>query len=370
MDPDQSQPNEEQRFAERLRIELAELKRQVADTEAVSPETLARIAQISALIPPETPPPKRWPLAAVFVVTGVMLSVLFFVRLPSSRIEVTIRTSELSLRTANDYSYPMPERLLSVELGPANAIDANCASEDANGTFDLENAKDSASDISIAPIRLPAHTLVTISHMGSGGRHQLNVIPPDKAALGDLDLTLAGKWRGQIGSCKLATVLSPMRAVKLRPPTGEPLYVAMTPRAKAHAQITGLAVDDLSLVTVDNTGTEVAGRVGSHLKSGTLRFPSIGDKSRALREGENFRMLRARGDIQLLTIGPDAITFRFSGIVDGLTTDGRNLMPTCFDWLSGQHGLVSLWGALLYVAGVVFAILHWWRPRTFSRESH
>jgi hypothetical protein len=286
-----------------------------------------------------------------------VLSALFFARLPNTKIEVVAQTSELSLRTATGYSFPMPERLLQVDLGPVTAVDAGCESEGANGTFALNNVSSTAGDISIAPIRLPVRTQVTIAHMGSGGRHQLNFIPPDKAAVGDLDVALTGNWGGRIGNCALPTT-APVRAVKLRSHAGEPLFVAMTPRADSMVPLTGLAVDNLSLVTIDNTGAEVAGRMGSHLKSGMLRFPSIGESARALREGEIFRMLRARGDLQLLTVGPDAITFRFSGTVDGLTTDGRNLMPTCFEWLSGQHGLVSLWGALLYVAGVVFTTIH------------
>ena len=73
---------------------------------------------------------------------------------------------------------------------------------------------------------------------------------------------------------------------------------------------------------------------------------------------------RAQGEVRTLRLQEDHIELKFHGRVRGMTLGSgegsRSYMPTWLEWLRERHSLSLLWGAALYLFGLVTIVLRWW----------
>ena len=125
-------------------------------------------------------------------------------------------------------------------------------------------------------------------------------------------------------------------------------------------QATGLSFSrvDQSLDPVNT----ILRRVSS-IKSGTLYLESLGGQERAVRDGESLEFDESSGIIRSLRLTDAGLVLRFRGTVSGMRTGWgdaqRTLMPSLLEWLKAQHGLSLLWGAALYVLGILVSLMKW-----------
>jgi len=128
-----------------------------------------------------------------------------------------------------------------------------------------------------------------------------------------------------------------------------------------------LLADSLSLFHVDehvDLEHTIVRRISTVL-SGTLYFESLGGKEYRLRPGQEIRFETSEGEIRTLELKDDHIALAFQGRVQGMTTGSDtsriSLMPTYLEWLSARHGLSLLWGSTLYIFGIIFSVIRWWK---------
>jgi hypothetical protein len=91
---------------------------------------------------------------------------------------------------------------------------------------------------------------------------------------------------------------------------------------------------------------------------------SLNDQERKLRSGEAIHFEHTQGEFRTLRLQDDHIEMKFHGRVRGMAIgsgeSSRSLMPTWLEWLRARHSLSLLWGAALYLFGLVTVVLRWW----------
>ena len=126
-------------------------------------------------------------------------------------------------------------------------------------------------------------------------------------------------------------------------------------------------IERLALRRVDEFGDRGLSivRTISTIVSGTLFFESLNSLQRPLRSGEALRFERSSGEMRTVRLEPGHLTMSFHGWVGGMKTGSdespRSLMPTWLDWLRARHGLSLLWGTSVYLFGIGFAVVRWFR---------
>jgi hypothetical protein len=96
-----------------------------------------------------------------------------------------------------------------------------------------------------------------------------------------------------------------------------------------------------------------------------LYFTELNSREYPLRIGEGLQFEQSGGQMRDLTMEDGQLALKFHGYVREMTTgweeSRENLMPSWLEWLSARHGLTLLWGTTLYIFGVAFGVLRWWK---------
>jgi hypothetical protein len=105
----------------------------------------------------------------------------------------------------------------------------------------------------------------------------------------------------------------------------------------------------------------------SAIQSGTLYLESLNGSEYRLRSGQVLEFDEFEGQIRSLQLADNLITMQVHGRVRGMRTgvgsSERSLMPTVLEWLSARHGLSLLWGATLYLFGILAGVIRWWNGK-------
>lgn len=335
-------------------------------------DRLARVIHLrqSTQLPLRRP---RWPLIAALAITLLFVSVLLFVRVPETEIELEVVLSEASFVSAAPQSLTdvlnvsmlgvsglreihLPEQVQRAPRPdePAGAIRlAPIASGERQGS------------ISLAALALPDRTRVWIHSTDVPNRYRVSLtgsdVPIEVAVNGPIHV-------GWPGSSSERIDFETPRPIRLQGGS-EQVDVDLTiPGDQKGGFAPPLSVTNLAFFRIDEfTDRErtIARRI-STIRAGTLYLESLDGRAHVLRPGEALEFASARGDIRKLRLEDDGVVLEFHGRVRGMQSGSgegvrRSLMPTSLEWLQARHGLTLLWGTTFYLFGLVAGLLRWWR---------
>jgi hypothetical protein len=329
-------------------------------------------AAVRAPTAPVTAPPNRWLPALVFFTTLVVASVLLFVRVPTTTVELNGTFTGLGFVAAQQQPLGRPMRVAA--LGVAGAREVRFPEEvpsvagatTARVAVDATDAKQTGS-IVVDRIVVPAGTQVWLSRTDVARQYRLSLRAPAAATI---DVHADGA--GTLGFAPAATAhgaiaLRAPRAVDVTSSDGA-LDLDLTLAAGTPApRWEQLAVRDLRLYRVEDVpdATRPFARPLSTIQSGSLYFEALGGVERKLRTGELLRFGEASGTVLTLDLRDDAIAAIFQGEVREMRSGSgdapRPLMPTLLEWLRKRQALSLLWGTALYLSGIGLTLRRWWR---------
>jgi hypothetical protein len=315
----------------------------------------------------------RWIPAGVFLLTLVVASVLLFIRVSTTTIELTGTFTGLGFVSAQQQ--PLGRPLHVVALGAAGVRNAQFPQEvssDGSATS-LRVAVDGAPDakepgsIVVDRIVVPEGTRVWLSRTDVPRQYRLTLRPPSSAVIEvHADVSGAATFT-PAGARTTATTLRAPRAVDFTSSGGTldlDLTLATGSGAPRWEQV---AVRELRVHRVDDQqdAARPLARPVSTIQSGSVYFEALGGTERKLRTGEMLRFGAASGTFLTLDLRDEGIAATFQGDVremrSGAGDEPRSLMPTLLEWLRKRQGLSLLWGTALYLSGIALTLRKWWR---------
>lgn len=338
-------------------------------------ERLARLVEIHKAVQPPSPQ-VRWPVLVLLTLTLIIVSLLLFARVSSTEIELDLSLSEVSFRLPEQQVLTEEMRLSSLGVSGMQQIQLPRSETKEAQVFQTQDGSGIA--LRLAPgIKGQREGLVTLSTILLPAGAYINLRPteiPQQYRLviqrTELDLRVSVKGQIELGQPGMPpeqiNFLIPKSIHLQSGPKDISLDINLLTGSKA-AFSRKLLADSLSLFQVDEhvSGEHTIVRRISTIQSGTLYLESLGGKERRFRPGQELRFESSAGEIRTLELKEDHIAFAFHGHVQGMTTGGEetpfSLMPTYLEWLSARHGLSLLWGTTLYVFGIIFSVIRWWR---------
>jgi len=324
---------------------------------------LGRLLEISELATPARR--TRWPFVGAALLTVVIGSTLAVESTNETEIELAVVATELAFVLDAD------QRLLSnwpiAELGIAGASKIELGAGDSARKFaDMLRLKPIAQasgsgQMRIDQIEAGSGTHVRIRRDGEAGRYRLTL----SHAPVSLRVDVAGAIEvARPGSKTLVEQHSKPLPIQVETKEG-PLDLILVLPGKAVETTPELAVSGLSLqrleVLEDDHATRI--RYPSTVLSGQLYLDSLDGRRNDLRVGERLRFSSSIGTLHRLRLESESLASRFHGVVEEMLTGSdkapRSLMPTWLQWLMARQTLFLIWGATLYVLGLVAALVSW-----------
>ena len=365
---------------ELLRRQSDVLAAKVVGGESLSDEEIAGVARLARLIEirnSAAPPRRNWWAAGVLASTLAIVSVLLFVRVPETDVELDLTISGVRFTLAGDQVIAGAMRV--AQLGVSGLREIQLPMDAAAGAGAVQiSADQSAIRVSVngsgkapgmatlAPLSLSTGTSVGLQPIGSPYEYGLSIKAASVAmrvdVSGAVDLALAGSAPRHV------EFRSP-RPILLRGGQDDVDLDMTFPAATPSPFSPQLAVRDLALFRIDefSEGNRSLVRRVSTVLSGTLFLESLNGEALHMRSGEALQFEKSDGEMRELRLEDNRIGLRYHGRVRGMTTGSgegsRSLMPTYLEWLRARHGLSLLWGAALYLFGLVAGALRWWGIR-------
>jgi hypothetical protein len=316
-------------------------------------------------------------IGGIFVATLVLASVLLFVHVKSTEIELDGTVTGVSFVSPYEQplTRPMPLVALSgsglreVELPqPAISVDSSGSLLEQPSAVQVvaDSAAGRAGTIFLDRIVIPEGTRVSITHTDLPRQYRLSFRSPHAVGL-TVHADVMGRLQIQPTSAPATKVdLAAPQAVVFKSTSNEldlDLTLPAGPPAPASTQ---LGATDLRLYYIEDdlAAARPLTRPRSTVLTGSLYFESLAGDVHKLRQGEMLRFEDARGAFSSLQLGPDAIALTFQGEVKGMRSGSgprpRTLMPTLLESFQKREGVKLLWGTALYLFGTVMALRRWW----------
>jgi hypothetical protein len=310
--------------------------------------------------------PPRWRIAAVLAATLLLVSLLLFLRVRETQVEMQLVVSEVSFVLTRAQVVTDIMKLAELSASGLRGVQlpdpelAAPADQKAVRVTSLESGT-----LTLDPVSLASGAAVRIDAERSQGTFKLGVSHREPATF---QATAHGPIRFELPGSESRDVdlAIPKSLVLGSDPAGATLDLALAKGSTA-AFSPQVAIRRLDLSRVDEfhapEGTMT--QAVSTILAGTIYLESLNGEARPLRPRELLRFSEIRGVIRTIELGDGRVTLAFRGTVRGMRsgwgTKPVTLMPTWLDWLRAQHGLALLWGTTLYLFGLVTAILRWWR---------
>lgn len=376
------QDAEHDKLRDLLHQQIKELREEALQTDGKFPqykldsvEHLSRLIELTSL---STPPKRRrrWPIPALFGTTLVIVSVLFFARVRSTDIELDLSLSEIGFRLPRQQVLADAMQLSTLGVSGLQKIQLpRIGKEDARTFFRSDGSGASiflssgstgldTGTITLATMIMPAGTHIWLHPTTIASEYRLSI---KRSAFllraninGSIGVGLPGRPHEQLN------VKIP-KFIELQPDQHMVDLDIQFKNSSKNAFSSQLSVDSLSFFRIDehvDAAYTIVRRVSTIL-SGSLYFESLGGQERRLRRGEELDFEWVQGEIRTLEFRNDGIGFTFHGRVRGMTlgTDAHrySIMPTYLEWLKARHGLTLLWATTLYIFGLLFTVIRWWR---------
>lgn len=368
---------EKDRVRDLLERELRALDEEAANRNGeISPErldTLNRLVRLVEIREKMSPVhPARWRVAALLAGTLAVVSLLLFLRVRETQVELDLVVSEAGfvlahpqvltdyLRLAELRASGLTNVQFSAGAGPTGVI------QQASTALRVATSSrgDTSGSVTLAPLNLPGRIAVRVEK--TSPRADCSIVLSGIAA--PVRATLNGRVQVETPDAALRELRleSPRPLVLETDSGGTSLQLALAPGTAA-AFSPQLAVERLAFSRIDEfqgldgtTAEEV-----STILSGDVYLEELNGTRRPVRAAELLRFDEITGVLRTLQIADGHLTLHFNGRVRGMRSGwGSNptsLMPTWLEWLQARHGLSLLWGTSLYLFGFAAAALRWWR---------
>lgn len=318
---------------------------------------------------------KRWPVALALALTLAAASILLFLRVPRTEIELEASVSELAFRLSAEQALTQTAQLRFLGIAGIEGIDLPTGFDAIPGQDSMPahalaihaSASDTQCQGSITLDRmiLPRDARIWLRQPNSAHGVQMS----SKAAGAVIHVTVDGCVR--VGSASGAPwPANGARTLAVRLGTDEvDLDLEVAPGARVAFE-PFVRANDVTFTRVDRVARDnvTLVRYVSTIKSGTLYYQSLDGEERKLRFAEPIRFARSDGELRSIEVDQVQIAIRFHGDVSAMASGtekhARSLMPTYLEWLKANHSLSLLWATALYAFGVVMSLLKWW-----TRES-
>jgi hypothetical protein len=319
--------------------------------------------------------PNRWLPALVFFATLVIASVLLFVRVSSTPIELTGTFSGVGFVSGREQPLGHPMRLSALGASGVKGVELPEEVPAAGSTTALRVGVEETPDgrqvgsIVMDRIMVPEGTQVWLTATDVRRQYRLSLRAPTASAIEVHADVMGGLAFAPSSATRTTTVLRAPRGVDFQSSTAA-LDLDLTLPQDLEApppRWEQVVVRDLRVYRVEDV-QDVARplvRPVSTIQSGSLYFEALGSTERKLRPGELLRFGAASGTFLTLDLRSDGIAATFQGDVRGMRTgsgdDTTPLMPTLLEWLRKRQALSLLWGTALYLSGIGLTLRRWWR---------
>jgi len=340
-------------------------------------EQLAHLTRLVELVDAAQPRPTRarWPVAAAFLLTLAIASVLLFARVPHTELRADLVLSEVAFVLASQQVFA---DALSVSALGASGLERVelplITSTQAKATKAVRVVAQSGiartGTLDIGMLMLPAGTRVGLSSTGVSREFRLSLTPPSGAPLslqvdvnGPVEIVLPGN-HARVEKLEFTTPRSVYFA------SGDhgvdlDLTLATIPSAPFSQN---LRIDHLAFGRVEtfaDPSQPSAVRRVSNIVSGALYFESLNGQKLDLRRGEWIELPKVQGDLRRLELRDDGIALSFYGETHGLRggseAEPRDLMPNYLQLLKENHALSLVWGTAGYLLALALGALRWWK---------
>jgi hypothetical protein len=355
-----------------VRDELLKGKGKVSSAQMASLEHLMRLVQIHDAA---RPPRKRWPVVALLALVPLTVSVLLFLRVSKTDIELDLEVSGVGFRlqTTQVVTDVMEVPALgacgleAIHIPRARGHPAQTLSHDAN-VIRLSSGDDGErhGTVTLAALTMPAGTRVWVRHVEGHHPWRLTVkgdSPVIRAAVHGpvrLEVANAPVEQRDFGTPKTIWLQAGPHEVDVDLRPSGPRGMNFRPQ---------LAVNDLAFVEDEQYADEQRTllRRRSTILSGEVYFNELNGRKRSLRPGEMIQFEKSTGELRTVQWLNDRIAIKFHGSVVAMRTGAGksqwSLMPTCLEWLQARYALALLWGTTLYVFSLILGVLRWWEAR-------
>lgn len=316
----------------------------------------------------------RWLPASIFLATLVIASVLLFVRIPETSIELVGTINGLGFTSAA--KQPLNGPLDVSSIGAAGLNDVQLPDEIARPATGISalristgggaDAKQQAGSIVVDRFDVPADTRVWLSRTSTPRQYRIT-LRSDRPEPISIHVDVHGALAfAPAGSASTVTTLRAPQPVEISSTSGSldlEITLAQGTPAPRWQQI---EVRNLRIYQVqdDQKSDRPIVRPVSTLLTGSIYFESLGGTERKLRTGEMVRFSSAVGTLLTLDLRDDGIAATFQGDVKGMSLGAgenpRPIMPSLVTWLRQRQGLSLLWGTALYLFGVTATLRKWW----------
>ena len=327
------------------------------------------------------PTASRWPPALALLVALLIVSLLLLIRVPETEITLEAAVTDISFTLPAEK--PVIGRSGVARLGVSGLSDLKISPDvlaDLAGTQHDNRAKTfrltvssntlSAGSINTAALIPPSGTKVWLSHTGVPRSYRLSLKPPKKGRVtlnadvrGELEVAAPGFLDG-VKNCDFGKSGATLEFGS----DNDILDVDFVLNENSDLQFyTQVPIENLSFSRIEEFATPDKSLINpiSTILSGTLYLESLNGEKRELRPGEPIRLNGLTGRIETLKLEGNRISFKIRGRVSGVKVGdegvGRNLMPNLLQWLAARQPLSLLWGATIFVYGVIGSIVHWYR---------
>jgi hypothetical protein len=363
-----------------LEAKLAALRKEASQNDCVIPSESVRLVKDldsllkieESLVPPAQPP--RWPVVLAFFCTLVIVSVLFFAHVRSTRIDLDATVSEITFTVYQGTRFSAPlslsqAQISGVVLEPQHGW--NCPAPQPSSTFTFRTAKVASEQaaVSVDNFDIPQGTVVTVTHRGTLFQQDIKLTFPTNTSDLSIVFSAVGNAQLQNGSCEVTHTASPFDRLTFHP-SEKTIDMSFEPLAEQIPASVDIPASHISLYRVVTpsvpdpvTAASAEPSRPSTLFSGSLFFDSIGSRERKLREGERLEFSGFQGTLHMLHAEKDRLRIRLAGeVADVRSGESKStLKPTWFDYLTTNHGLSTLWAAVLYCFGVSLTVMRFWR---------
>jgi hypothetical protein len=317
--------------------------------------------------------PNRLLPALIFFATLVIASVLLFVRVSTTPIELVGTFGGLGFVSARQQPLGHPIRVSAFSVAGAKEMELPDEVPSPAGATALRVALDEtvggtqAGSITVDRIMVPEGTQVWLTQTNGPWQYRLSLRGPAPGAIAvHVDVTGALSFAPS-SAARPTTVLRAPRAVDFSSSSGAlDLDFTLAPQEPS-PRWEQLDVRELRLYRVEDLqdAARPIARPVSTTYSGSLYLEALGGAERKLRTGELLRFGTAVGTILTLDLRASEIAATFEGEVremrSGSGDEPRSLMPTLLEWLRKRQALSLLWGTALYLSGIGLTLRQWWR---------
>jgi hypothetical protein len=336
---------------------------------------VTEVAAPRAAAPAVAAIPNRWLPALVFFATLVIASVLLFVRVSSTPIELTGTFTGVGFVSARQQPLGHPMRLSALGASGLKGLELPEEVPAATSATALRVAVEETPDgrevgsIVMDRIMVPDGTQVWLTRTDVPRQYRLSLRAPTPGAIEVHADVMGGLGFAPSSAARTTTVLRAPRGADFQSSTGA-LDLDLTLPSDAGAsppRWEQLVVRDLRVYRVEDLqdAARPLARPVSTIQTGSLYFEALGGTKRELRPGELLRFGAASGTFLTLDLRPDGIAATFQGDVRGMRTgpaeEPTPLMPTLLEWLRKRQALSLLWGTALYLSGIGLTLRRWWR---------